>query len=184
MKANEILKKLREDRGFTMKEVSKATGMKTPLISDYETGKKAIGMKVAIRFAEYYNVSLDYLMGRTTVKQMATEQPDPFASINVSELEKRIIKKYTELDEDARALSLELFRQFSTIFNVEQEEQKLPELPTAQIIQQTATQKQKEDDEDITYTTTIGAEMDRRKALEAVQRAGELDDAETKKNVG
>lgn len=64
MEANEILKKLREDKGLTMKEVSEATKMATSLISDYETGKKAIGMKVAIRFADYYNVSLDYLMGR------------------------------------------------------------------------------------------------------------------------
>lgn len=64
MEANEILKKLREDKGITMKEVSEATKMATSLISDYETGKKAIGMKVAIRFADFYGVSLDYLMGR------------------------------------------------------------------------------------------------------------------------
>lgn len=117
MEANEILKKMREDRGLTMKEVSEATKMATSLISDYETGKKAIGMKVAIRFADYYNVSLDYLMGRTTVKQMATEEPDPFASIDVSALEKRIIKKYTELDESTRALCIELFRQLSPVFD-------------------------------------------------------------------
>ncbi|MDE6834050.1 MAG: helix-turn-helix domain-containing protein [Ruminococcus sp.] len=50
-----------------MKEISESTKMATSLISDYETGKKAIGMKVAIRFADYYNVSLNYLMRREIV---------------------------------------------------------------------------------------------------------------------
>lgn len=115
MEANEILKKLREDKGLTMKEVSEATKMSTPLISDYETGKKTMGMKVAIRFADYYNVSLDYLLGRTPVKQMATEQPDPFAGIDISAVEKRIIEKYTALDKDMRAICIEVFRQLSGV---------------------------------------------------------------------
>lgn len=115
MEANEILKKLREDKGLTMKEVSEATKMSTPLISDYETGKKTMGMKVAIRFADYYNVSLDYLLGRTPVKQMATEEPDPFAGIDISAVEKRIIEKYTALDKDMRAICIEAFRQLSGV---------------------------------------------------------------------
>lgn len=115
MEANEILKKLREDKGLTMKEVSEATKMSTPLISDYETGKKTMGMKVAIRFADYYNVSLDYLLGRTPVKQMATEEPEPFAGIDISAVEKRIIEKYTALDKDMRAICIEVFRQLSGV---------------------------------------------------------------------
>lgn len=136
MEANEILKELREDRGLTMKEVSEATKMSTPLISDYETGKKAMGMKVAIRFADYYNVSLDYLMGRTTVKQMATEQPDPLADIDVSALEKRIIKKYTEFNDFERAVCVELLRQLTTVFDDEKPPQPVePPKPDIQVSQ-------------------------------------------------
>ena len=106
MEANEILKKLREDRGFTMKEVSEATKMATSLISDYETGKKTIGMKVAIRFADYYNVSLDYLMGRTSVKQMATEEPDLLTILakefNLSEFDKVIVQAYIAISPEER----------------------------------------------------------------------------------
>lgn len=124
MEANEILKKLREDKGLTMKEVSEATKMSTPLISDYETGKKTMGMKVAIRFADYYNVSLDYLLGRTPVKQMATEENDPFAGIDISAVEKRIIEKYTALDKDMRAICIEAFRQLSGVIITENGEVK------------------------------------------------------------
>lgn len=138
METNEILKKLREDNGLTMKEVSEATKMATSLISDYETGKKAIGMKVAIRFADYYNISLDYLMGRTPVKQMATEQPDPFANINVSDLEKRIIAKYSALDENMRAICIQAFKQLSSVVETGNEEIPQPqenELPLKPEIQ-------------------------------------------------
>lgn len=162
MNPNEILKKLREDKGITMKEVSDFTGMATSLISDYETGKKAMGMKVAIRFADYYQVSLDYIMGRTPVKKMATEQPDPFANIDVSALEKRIIKKYTKLDENARALSIELFRQISTVFNEENADVQLtinkPEI------------QQNTNESPLVYCGTVGEELERRKREEEAIR--------------
>ncbi len=114
MESNEILKDLRESNGLTMREVSEATGMATSLISDYETGKKAIGMKVAVRFADFYNVSLDYLLGRTTVKHIATE-PTP----EDSERKERIIAKYEKLSENMRALCMEMFRQISTVMDAE-----------------------------------------------------------------
>ncbi|MDE6708342.1 MAG: helix-turn-helix domain-containing protein [Oscillospiraceae bacterium] len=183
IKRGQILKELRLEKKLSQQNIANILEVSARAYQKYEYGTAEPTFDTLSRLADFYGVSADYLLGRTTIKQMTTEQPDPFANIDVSELEKRIIKKYTELDQDARKLTIELFRQFSTIFNTEQEEQKLPESPTAQPIQQTATQKQKEDNEYITYTTTIGAEMDRRKALEAVQRAGELDDAETKKNV-
>ncbi|MDE5792719.1 MAG: helix-turn-helix domain-containing protein [Oscillospiraceae bacterium] len=157
IKRGQILKNLRTAKGFNQTRLADLLNISLTAYQKYEHGTAEPNFDNLSKIADFYSVSTDYLLGRTTIKQMATEQPDPFANINVSELEKRIIQKYTELDEDARKLTIELFRQFSKIFNAEQEEQKLPELPTAQPIQQTAIQKQKE--------------------------AGELDDAETKKNV-
>lgn len=118
METKEILKQLRESKGFTIQDVAKKIGMQYTMCREYETGIRNLGMSAAIKFADFYGVSIDYLVGRTTVKQMATEQPDPFAEIDVSVLEKRIIKKYTELDETTRTLCIELFRQLSPVFDV------------------------------------------------------------------
>lgn len=116
METKDILKSLREKHGYTIQEVSKSIGMQYTMCREYETGSRNLGMSAAMKFANFYNVSLDYLMGRTTVKQIAIEQPDPFANIDVSALEKRIIKKYTELDESTRALCIELFLQLNPAF--------------------------------------------------------------------
>ncbi|MDE7363557.1 MAG: helix-turn-helix transcriptional regulator [Ruminococcus sp.] len=97
METNEILKQLRESRGLTMKEVSQSTQMATSLISDYETGKKALGMKVAIRFADFYNVSLDYLVGREPA-------PNPIADLSVRVDDKKFIELYSALPEYAKQI--------------------------------------------------------------------------------
>lgn len=108
MEANEILKDLRESRGLTMKEVSEATQMATSLISDYETGKKTMGMKVAIRFADFYNVSLDYLVGR--------KEPDPIqaflASVKAVD-SKQFVETYQQLPEIYQAILVDAMKRLS-----------------------------------------------------------------------
>lgn len=123
METKEILKQLRESKGFTIQDVAKKIGMQYTMCREYETGVRNLGMSAAMKFADFYNVSLDYLMGRTPVKQMATEQPDPLAEIDVSALEKRIIKKYTEFNDFERAVCVELLRQLTTVFDGEESPQ-------------------------------------------------------------
>lgn len=106
MEANEILKGLRESRGLTMKEVSEATQMATSLISDYETGKKILGMKVAIRFADYYNVSLDYLLGREPCN-------DPIEQLPVGEQDRAIVQAYINLSDKERSEFVEILRKIA-----------------------------------------------------------------------
>lgn len=126
------LQTLRKQKGVSQSEIAKYIDLSVGAYQNYENGRREANYETLIKFANYFNVSTDYLLGRTVVKQTATEQPDPFANIDVSALEKRIIKKYTELDETARALSIELFRQISTVFTTEQEEQKLSNPPIIQ----------------------------------------------------
>ena len=117
MEANEILKDLRESRGLTMKEVSEATQMATSLISDYETGKKVMGMKVAVRFADFYNVSLDYLLGRETI--------NPFMKT------KDILK---ELRKNHSLSMKEFCKQCDISFNTYQNYETGKRIPTAEIL--------------------------------------------------
>ncbi|MDE6087469.1 MAG: helix-turn-helix domain-containing protein [Oscillospiraceae bacterium] len=172
MEINEILKALRQQKHLTQQELAATLEINLSSYQKYERPNNTItpSIESIVKIADFYGVSTDYILGRTTIKQMATEQPDPFANIDVSELEKRIIKKYTEFDEDARMLTMELFRQISAIFNDEQQIAKKTE------IQQSTNQK--EDDKYIIQTTTVGKEMDR---LEA-ERVRKIADAKAKKN--
>ena len=59
------LKDLREDNDKTQKEIADYLGMKQPQYSRYENGLRDIPSDILISLADYYNVSTDYIFGRT-----------------------------------------------------------------------------------------------------------------------
>ncbi len=59
------LKDLREDNDKTQKEIADYLGMKQPQYSRYENGLRDIPSDILIMLADYYNVSTDYILGRT-----------------------------------------------------------------------------------------------------------------------
>lgn len=115
METKDILKKLRKDRKCSAKDVAIGCDMSIGVYQKYESGERGVGTPALCKIADFYSVSTDYLLGRTTVKQMAIEQLEPLASVDISDIEKRIILKYTELDENMRAVCMEVFRQLSEV---------------------------------------------------------------------
>ena len=59
------IRDLREDRDLTQKEVAALLHCDQSLYSKYERGERLLPLDLAIRLADYYGVSLDYLTGRT-----------------------------------------------------------------------------------------------------------------------
>lgn len=54
-----------EARGVTAYKLSKETGLSQALISQWKNGKQIPTADKLLIVAEYFNVSMDYLMGRT-----------------------------------------------------------------------------------------------------------------------
>jgi transcriptional regulator with XRE-family HTH domain len=65
----ENIRNLREDNDKTQKEIADYLNVKQTTYSKYELGKINIPIDVFIKLADYYNVSTDYLLNRTNVKQ-------------------------------------------------------------------------------------------------------------------
>ena len=63
------LKDMREDNDLTQAQVAKILMCDQSLYSKYERGEREIPLRLLIVLAEYYNVSLDYLVGRTDKKK-------------------------------------------------------------------------------------------------------------------
>lgn len=61
MKIGKKLIELRETKGITLYQVAKDTNINYTTLWHIEQDKKAIGLKLLIRLAKYYNVSLDWL---------------------------------------------------------------------------------------------------------------------------
>ena len=55
---------LREDHDKTQKEIAQILNMQVTVYQRYERGERELPLWAAIKLAEYYNVTLDYLVGR------------------------------------------------------------------------------------------------------------------------
>lgn len=56
---------LREDKDKTQKEIATLLNMQTTVYQRYERGERDLPLWAAIKLADYYNVTLDYLVGRS-----------------------------------------------------------------------------------------------------------------------
>lgn len=59
------LKKLRKSRGYTQISLQMKTGIEQALLSKYENGERIPTTEALIRLADFYNVSIDYILCRT-----------------------------------------------------------------------------------------------------------------------
>ena len=62
------LKKLRKDRGISQLKLALDLNMNQNTISRYENLEREADYVTLIRFAYYFKVSLDYLLGRTDIE--------------------------------------------------------------------------------------------------------------------
>lgn len=59
------IKFLREEKGVFQKDLAKLLDVTTPVINYYENEKRAISTKTASILADYFDVSVDYLLGKS-----------------------------------------------------------------------------------------------------------------------
>ncbi len=59
------IRDLREDHDKTQVEVADFLGMKQPQYYRYENGLRDIPSDILIKLADFYDVSVDYILGRT-----------------------------------------------------------------------------------------------------------------------
>ena len=59
------LKELRKRRGISQLKLALELNMNLNSISRYETGERQADYKTLIAFADYFNVSIDYILERT-----------------------------------------------------------------------------------------------------------------------
>lgn len=65
MPLNEALKRCRKSRKVTQKQAAEAAGVSCAMYQFYEYGQNEPTAGVLIRLADFYGVSLDYLVGRS-----------------------------------------------------------------------------------------------------------------------
>ena len=65
------IKELREDSDLTQTQMREILSCSQRVYSDYERGVLDIPTDILISMADYYNVSVDYILGRTDKREMS-----------------------------------------------------------------------------------------------------------------
>lgn len=99
------LKELREDKGYIQEQLAGALHVTKATISHYELGTSTPNIDLMIQMADIFDVSLDYLMGRTTAKIPCDFWKGSFIK-GVGN--KELIERILELDSKHRKLVFDL----------------------------------------------------------------------------
>ena len=88
------LKQLRVAANLQQTDIIKRLSLSSARYSQYESGKRRPDYELLIEFANLYGVSIDYLLGRTTISNTS------HTSATCSAEEIKLIKKYRYLSKD------------------------------------------------------------------------------------
>lgn len=64
------LKEIRKSKGISQLKLAMDLNMNQNTISRYETGEREPGLAELVKIADYFNVSIDYLLERTNISKM------------------------------------------------------------------------------------------------------------------
>jgi len=96
----EQLKRLRKEKDLKQGEVAQALNMSQQNISLYERGEAAPGIEMLIQFAEFFGVSVDFLINYTN---------NP-CNVGIGEDALKLLEIYDSLPTDKKNISIELLR--------------------------------------------------------------------------
>ncbi len=65
----ETIRSLRIDRGYTQQQIADYLGISQNTYSQYEIGVLNYPVDAVVKLADFYEVSTDYLLGRTGIKE-------------------------------------------------------------------------------------------------------------------
>ena len=90
-----MLRKIRKEKGLTMKQLGAIVGVTEAAISQYETGKREADFETLLKISEALDCTVDYLLGREIQK----EKPGVNEDDELSEKKKLVINKIKNMDD-------------------------------------------------------------------------------------
>jgi transcriptional regulator with XRE-family HTH domain len=95
----EIFEHLLKEAGITAYKVSKDTGISQTTLSDWKRGRSVPKTEKLQTIADYFDVSLDYLLGKTTIKKAPI-----FSKKDERDISKRLDQTLKDLENAQGAL--------------------------------------------------------------------------------
>lgn len=73
------LRSLREEKGLSQNEMAKFIGKSKSSVNMYERGEREPGIEILEAYADYFNVDMEYLIGKTDVRNRFSDNSIPAA---------------------------------------------------------------------------------------------------------
>ena len=119
----DILKSLREEKRITQDDIASMLNIKRQTYSAYERNKSLPDINILSKLADYFNVSTDYLLGRTQTKNYDEYVNLLISTYNTQGLqndEQQLLNTYRKLSSDLKA---EIRGEIKGILRTTQEQQ-------------------------------------------------------------
>lgn len=106
-KLPDIYMDLRNEAGLSQTELANAINCNKQYVSKIEDGSRTLSINMLIKYADYFNVSVDYLLGRTDVKSTDPNIKQICEYTGLSEAAVNcLIRSKSENDKERRMMSL------------------------------------------------------------------------------
>ena len=92
------LKLLRQEYGISQQRLAEAIGVSQPSINKYENHNIEPEIEVLRRMADYFNTSIDYIVGHTDIRRKI-EHTDVY---HPNQFETEVITRFRALDEEEK----------------------------------------------------------------------------------
>ena len=102
------LKKLRQESGVSQQRLADVILVSQQSVNKYENKDVEPDVSTLIKIAEYFDVSLDYLVGRTELREMA----DKDRMSDLSPDETKLVKEYRRLADKQKKCIIELLESY------------------------------------------------------------------------
>lgn len=104
------IREIRKRCGLTMKELGDRVGVGESTISQYETGKRQPDYEILLRIADYFGVSVDYLLGKEktpaeTGRREVTDDDIKFALFGTTDVDDAIYEDIKKLARSAAQIA-------------------------------------------------------------------------------
>jgi transcriptional regulator with XRE-family HTH domain len=116
----ERLRELREEAGLSMQQLASEIEVSNAAVCKWENGTAEPKVCYLIKLAEYFNCTIDYLVGKTDDFSFATELQSP-PSLKLTVKEKQLIGSYRDLNPNMKNLIQETVYAWNNLCKADRE---------------------------------------------------------------
>lgn len=102
MEIGEVIRKLRLEKSMGQKELSELMGVGRNAVSMWESGVRYPSREKMEKLAELFNVDLDYMYGKSPIRNKVTFDDHDNLNVFVTPDEMRLIQAYNIADSDTQ----------------------------------------------------------------------------------